>query len=907
VRAEALVARAIGDQLERARGEADADAAVQAAKDQADKDAILAATALRKKEDEDMHVVVEDEILRWIPSVIADMDDSLQGRPHFFFHPIRGAHELMNQFAEVARDRAELSLFPIPHRVAEAIFEGVVTYDDPRIQTHYAMVDGEIKEQASKVVNGTANVPQLEREMLDYVARRQSVTLRFLVRIYSYGFGGRLEGGYETAQSLVPYEQFCAFRATHPALFSMGELLPQVRVYRSRNTQFRIPSLLLDTNSEITDNLFAALHLLQGAGITQGMCLMGQLMEKELTRFVVAHGGEPLAEGTYACPYNCAFKDLFPTQWADTVAEAVAKKQNAGQAARAFLGRTMSEAAEVYARGATGLKELGARLLPVSIVGVVPDTSGANTPEAVAAAAVKRLAIKLPKRPLCFEQMLQGAAQGLKDYIREKLIRADFTEDGAMAACQRRAEEQFSDAASREEYMAGATEARNDAQVLAGAEPTSSQALAVKKKILAMMMGFKAFIKAELYPTTQEKAIRFIVSPAIRVRAYLNYTFGMTCEAYTKAVRGLTVKGLSEGEQRELLAAKPGHPGVVAVEQDASSFESQVTGDVRHNAERDVLGFVRFGDGAHAKPEARHFFAVFDGLEAEGWTVSSALMTLVLPSIRRSGELLTSIGNMITSICLTGGCAALLGSRGHQEPAVAMEVEGAGMEQVREAARAGTYSMLRDGLGVFEGDDVVLELPDGIAAGMAAMYLKLGLMMKTKITASIAASEFCRKHLVMCRNGIANLPDVRSVLAKMMYWVQPDTMTNHRDALLQYSMAQSYAILYAHVPVVGAFARHVINVLGDKAKETLAILRDTSRRDLLAAEIRRVWQQHFRDYDSNGIELSYMVDLSVRRSMDFELEEVRARCWNRQSRMASGSLRMSSTDGTRWCGCRRTA
>jgi hypothetical protein len=341
-------------------------------------------------------------------------------------------------------------------------------------------------------------------------------------------------------------------------------------------------------------------------------------------------------------------------------------------------------------------------LLPTEVL--MPSLGDAGEKSSVVTSFVKRLGAKIqpPSQRLC--ELLDIAAR----HICERVEPGEpLTRERLHVEASQKADSEPWTPQQRAEYIHGAGMAWS---IVEGSVSPKELSDAVHE------YGF--FVKNETYPSGELKALRFIVCPSHFVRGLMFAMFHGAEKQILKVLHKVTVKGLTRAEQLEktdLVCRGAGHVASI----DLTCFEQTVSGirqaivetqvyaqaapvNIRSAAHRLLTvmsGFYnavvgRDEQGGMAPCWQDYLSDVFESCSANVTRLSSKLGHATTPIIRRSGELKTSVGNLLQNFCGEAAIASV--SRFGDRAANHI------VDVIAE--------MLDGGMGLVEGDDSVWDM-----------------------------------------------------------------------------------------------------------------------------------------------------------------------------------------------------
>lgn len=289
---------------------------------------------------------------------------------------------------------------------------------------------------------------------------------------------------------------------------------------------------------------------------------------------------------------------------------------------------------------------------------------------------------------------------------------------------------------------------------------------------------YHCFIKLESYAPGSYKPPRFIMSMDPEWRGVQIAAMSRILWKIEHVTRECNVKGRTAEQITERLIQKFADQSLVA-ETDFSSFESCITPWMKHTVENAI--FLALADDDCERDFIR------SALEREEVVVyGPGWHNHHFHHIRMSGDLWTSIGNLLTNFIIIATCT------------------GWSVEHLIA-------------VGIFEGDDGAFPAPEDPAAVMKAAD-ECGV----KLTFGIAvwhALSFCGNHFVEVDGQLQRHRDCLKTLANLTTIFHPDWTSKKHDIMLQRSKCIS-VLCGPWIPGASAFAAVIVRItMGDKRFE----------------------------------------------------------------------------------------
>jgi hypothetical protein len=286
---------------------------------------------------------------------------------------------------------------------------------------------------------------------------------------------------------------------------------------------------------------------------------------------------------------------------------------------------------------------------------------------------------------------------------------------------------------------------------------------------------YHCFIKLESYAPGSYKPPRFIMSMDPEWRGVQIAAMSRILWKIEHVTRECNVKGRTAEQITERLIQKFSDQSLVA-ETDFSSFESCITPWMKHTVENAI--FLALADDDCERDFIR------SALEREEVNVyGPGWHNHHFHHIRMSGDLWTSIGNLLTNFIIIATCT------------------GWSVEHLIA-------------VGIFEGDDGAFPAPEDPAAVMKAAD-ECGV----KLTFGIAvwhALSFCGNHFVEVEGQLQRHRDCLKTLANLCTIFHPDWTTKKHDIMLQRSKCIS-VLCGPWIPGASAFAAVIVRItMGDE-------------------------------------------------------------------------------------------
>jgi len=400
-------------------------------------------------------------------------------------------------------------------------------------------------------------------------------------------------------------------------------------------------------------------------------------------------------------------------------------------------------------------------------VGIV-DFPNKFNPKNELLAFVKRLAAKMPEPTEPFKR----AMEAMIDY----LISSKKTDDLILTETELHDLSAGYAASDRVVFEEGATVA---AKAMAGDELSQATMVAEFEESVG------SFAKQEVYGIGENKCLRFILAPAMRVRGMLAGLYAKSSKELLRLLSGMHVKGLTMRQIGAVFQEK--FADIVAgVNTDYSNFESMI-GEFRRRLEN---RFVQAG----MHEGMNKVLAVL----VKPFSVVGRFYTYVLDSIRRSGEYFTSNGNLLQNF-LTSGC-------------IMASFEPGFLANPAKVAREWAAAKLHQLGVIFEGDDGVLPLGNHTAKELAEHAIQAGARLTFDIVHQFEDVTFCKLQFTGLF-GSGGVPmrqafkDPVAVLGKLGVNLNPDLNTGVKDEDLQFAKCVSVLLELPGHPLTTAFAR----------------------------------------------------------------------------------------------------
>lgn len=715
-------------------------------------------------------------------------------------------------WAEVQPSARLLTRFPVPFRMTEV-----------DSLTAYWHMDVEDKHEL------TSRTPADKRL---FKPEEPHIMVRATAHVYCYGWAFQpIPGDALSFSCTFSWDQFCDFRTNRCDEYRFNLILDRVISFRRAGRTNPQDSRHYATADLLADNVFAALHAVsigdndQAGAIVVDMCVKGttSLLERKM----IHNAGGRLAPGTYVRGYQVGFDEMFPDEWADAVTSVSTGATTAKHALRAFFAaitKTGSEVAESTRRGLeerlVRAREKAAkycRMHALHVEGLYPSFADPFDFGNILVAGCKRLLRRITDPT---EDAFRYEEQVAESLIAEAAgFPANFAASSVSVAheAQEYAFSKGFDLARTQEFVDGA---RLVASVRAGSVTIAEFRTLISESIEKM----KAFIKAEDYPKSEVKCNRFIVCPNHFLRGVLWEAYREPCENFFRYMGHHCTKHRTPEENLEVTLSmfpEVQDGDMTHLKTDGKNFESLVNRGRRRLEQRVIRAF--------AHEEDHELLRCLSSELEKDFSITTEFITMVLTTIRRSGEYVTSCGNAICNHNMTLGMYAW-----------ALRIP---LAEVKEwVVRFKSTHGWR-----FEGDDGILLVARSALDRFREAFAHFGVAMS--MCTSELPTGFLHQELVDCGGQMQVFRNPLDLLANLTAWIKCDGSSIKHDTDMLLARAASYFYMYRRIPIIGTACWAVLRRYSSRWWR-LVSRAAAGARDVAAVHLREFWSRLKGDYGS---------------------------------------------------------
>lgn len=692
-------------------------------------------------------------------------------------------------FHEVRRIPADLTAYPVAHRVAYAQLLDVVALIEEQFDADGNRIG--IKARESETPHhGDSVKPKGVFHWATY-----GVTITSLNMVGEAVHTESVELGFSL-------EQWIHARGRRLARVDIGSSLPRVRAFRSNVTNFGMMDYQRGNDSEVNDELFTALLLVDDVVVENGCKMWTEMALKATCRKIRSEimkcEGEPVVEGTYIRGYDLEFQDVFPDIMKDALA-----RMDLGESARDAADWAYTKMADITC-GYRTLRgkasewadswEYARMVEALHIDHLYPAFPNPCSLKNAAIGMAKRIIRPIKPRDTYAVQAEAVVAQELAAKV---VPEEEFDKGKAIEEAEHKAASEPWTEDQRRDYVAGAHEAVSLAEEWVTGK---------KKELEERITRFTMFIKQESYAPDAKKAVRYITAPMHYVRGFMATILEPGENAFIRSFSTHMVKGLKVAETRDkILDQFSGYTRIF--ESDFSSWESLIHSGRQLTNEMVVLV-------ASSPPKVRGLVEhLLTHLATSDLTFKTAFGEGRLPNIRFSGTHHTSVGNAIQNVCAQFAAMART----------------AGLP----AQRAGEY--LRNFRNPFlvEGDDFVCALPPEVELpGLLAAHKAAGSEVKSDLKEVVENANFCGQTVVLTELGNEVDKDPIDCLSKIGICMGADKTTKAKDLELMVAKCMSYASTFPNLPILQAYIDAVIERFRDVRAGIILAYHDVNRKGM---------------------------------------------------------------------------
>lgn len=737
--------------------------------------------------------------------------DSLVGTA---FHNVVPRQAFCN-WAEVQPSRRLLSRFPLPFRVTEVV----------ELKAHFHC----------DLDDSHSLVSQTPADVRAFKPTEPHIIVRASARTFCYGWGFReIEGDGLFFSCTFSWDQFCDFRTSRCDEYSLDRVLNRVISFRRAGRTNPQDSRRYTTADLMADNIFAALHLVSTPNNDQAGAIMADMAVKGVTSVVerkiigAAHGR--LAPGVYVRGYEVGFDQMFPAEWKEAVDAVAAGSKTAKCALRAFFAAVTKTGCEIAESARAGLeqrlvrgREKAAkycRMHGLHIDGLYPAFADPYDFGNILVSGCKRLLRRIADpttEAQAYEEeaakVLVGDAAGFP--AEPSGGRDELREQAEMYAFSKKF-----NADQADEFVLGA-------QLVHDVRSRSVSLQDFADLVSVHIEKMKAFIKAEDYQKDEVKADRFIVCPNHFLRGVLWEVYRRPCEGFFQFLGLHGVKHRTPEENLEVtLSMFPEcqDGDLTHLKTDGKNFESLIN-RFRRRLEQKVIR-------AFAHEEDHEMLTLLEYLLEKDFSICTQFIEMILSTIRRSGEYVTSCGNAICNHNMTMGMLAWA----HEVPLPDVQ---AWIRRYREMHGWR-----------FEGDDGIVVVHRRILTRFREAFAHFGVAM-SMITSDLP-SGFLKQELVNCADKMRVYRNPIDLLASLTSWIKCDGTSIKHDTDMLLARAASYLYMYRDIPLIASACWSVIRRYAKRWRQ-LADKAAAGAMDEASIKLREFWSRiEGNDYGAPG-------------------------------------------------------